>query len=141
MTRPRPGVDRMASAWLITGFIDPKASFGFVERPGKGDVPFDMFAGEFSHQGSRCTFEVLAERFALQDPAVAQIGRIVHDLDMKDGRYATPEGTAIGRMIDGLQQLHVDDRALLQHGIDVFDALASSFRSSDPSRPPRKART
>ena len=78
VTRPRPGVDRMSSAWLIRTFIDPAATFAFAKRdedPPPGQVPFDMYTGEFSHQGGRCTFEVLAERFAIDDPAVSRVAR------------------------------------------------------------------
>jgi hypothetical protein len=74
---PRPGVDRMASAWLIRRFIDPNATFAFTNRPEGADVPFDMYTGEFSHQGDACTFEVLADRFGLTSPAVIKVGRVV----------------------------------------------------------------
>jgi hypothetical protein len=131
VTRPRPGVDRMASAWLIRRFIDAKATFGFVERPGDSDVPFDMYSGEFSHHGTLCTFETLAERFGVVDAAVARIGQIVHDLDMKETRYAPPEAPAVGRMVDGLRELYADDETLLQHGIGMFEALARSFSASE----------
>ena len=138
VTRPRPGVDRMSSAWLIRRFIDPRATFAFVDRPRASDVPFDMYDGEFSHQGDLCTFETLARRFGLKSAAVHQIGRIVHDLDLKDTRYASPEGPAVGRMVEGLRQLHADDAALLEQGIAMFEALARSFESSAPaaSEPP-----
>jgi len=134
VTRPRPGVDRMASAWLIRRFIDPKATFGFVERPADSDVPFDMYTGEFSHHGTSCTFETLAERFHIGDAAVRRIAQIVHDLDMKEARYATPEAPAVGRMIDGLRELHADDESLLQHGMGMFEALARSFRATESAR-------
>jgi len=127
VTRPRPGVDRMSSAWLIRRFIDPRAVFAFVDRPAELDVPFDMYLGEFSHQGPLCTFEVLAQRFGLTDPVVARIGQIVHDLDMKETRHAPPEAPAIGRMIEGLRQVHPDDGPLLEQGIAMFEALARSF--------------
>ena len=139
VTRPRPGVDRMASAWLIRRVIDPKATFAFVDRPAASDVPFDMYVGEFSHQGSLCTFETLAERFAVADPAVARLGQIVHDLDMKEARYTPPEAPAVGRMVEGLRQLHADDQTLLEQGIAMFEALARSFDASDAA-PPRPAR-
>jgi hypothetical protein len=124
VTRPRPGVDRMASAWLIRRFIDPSATFAFVEQPSPFDVPFDMYMGEFSHQGPLCTYEVLAQRFGLAEPAVERIGQIVHDLDMHDTTYASAETPAVGRMVEGLRQLHADDHALLQHGVEMFEALA-----------------
>jgi hypothetical protein len=131
VTRPRPGVDRMASAWLIRGFIDSKALFGFAEQPADGDVPFDMYNGEFSHRGTSCTFEVLTQRFNIVDPAVSRIGQIVHDLDMKERRYAPPEAAAVARMVDGLQDMHRDDDTLLQQGMSMFEALARSFRATE----------
>ena len=136
VTRPRPGVDRIASAWLIRRFIDPKAAFGFVDTPGKSDVPFDMYTGAFSHQGSLCTFETLAHRFRLSDPVVVRIGHIVHDLDMKESRYAPAEAAAVGRLVDGLRHVHADDRALLEQGITMFEALARSFAATSPDRTP-----
>jgi len=129
VTRPRPGVDRMATAWLIRRFVDKDATFAFVEVPSGPDVPFDMYKGEFSHHGELCTFEVLVDRFRLQNPAVAKVGHIVHDLDMKDTKYNPPEAATIGRMVDGLRALHADDATLLEQGIAMFDALAHSFES------------
>jgi hypothetical protein len=136
VTRARPGVDRMASAWLIRRFIDPKATFGFVERPAVADVPFDMYTGEFSHHGTSCTFETLAQRFNIVDFAVARIGQVVHDLDMKERRYAPPEAPAVERMVDGLQELHQDDHILLQHGMGMFEALARSFSATGSAAGP-----
>ncbi|MGE0815729.1 MAG: chromate resistance protein ChrB domain-containing protein [Vicinamibacterales bacterium] len=129
VTRPRPGVDRMASAWLIRTRIDPKARFAFVESPQAGDLPFDMYTGTFSHRGGLCTFEVLCEAFGLADAATEAIGRLVHDLDLKESKYALPETAAVGRMVEGLRAAHADDRALLEHGMVMFEALARSFAS------------
>ncbi len=150
VTRPRPGVDRMASAWLIRHFIDPKATFGFVAKPAPSDVAFDMYEGEFSHQGPYCTFEVLSQRFGITAPSVIRVGHIVHDLDMKQTRYAVAEAPAVERMIEGLRELHRDDHALLEAGIAIFEALARSFdvtpRSGDqprarPRKSPRRSRS
>jgi hypothetical protein len=140
VTRPRPGVDRMASAWLIRRFIDPNATFGFVDRPSGADVPFDMYTGEFSHRGELCTFEVLAERFLLKSAAILTVSQIVHDLDMKDTKYGLPEAAAVGRMVEGLRALHADDATLLEQGIGMFDALAHSFQSEDGAARAPKAR-
>jgi hypothetical protein len=137
VTRPRPGVDRMASAWLIRRFIDPAAAFAFVEDPAESDVSFDMYTGEFSHYGNLCTFEVLADRFGLDTQAVSKIGRLVHDIDIKDAKYGSLEAPAIGRIVDGLRALHSDDGTLLEQGIAVFDALARSFESDEPGCAPR----
>jgi hypothetical protein len=141
VTRPRPGVDRMASAWLIRRFIDRNATFAFVEDPNESDVPFDMYTGDFSHEGNRCTFEVLADRFGLNAAAVLKVGRLVHDLDMKDTKYGAPEAPVVDRLVEGLRALHADDAILLEQGIGVFDALARSFESDDEKdRTPRLTR-
>lgn len=130
VTRPRPGVDRMSSAWLIRRFVDPAAAFAFVTKPADRDVTFDMYEGDFGHEGSRCTFETLADRFGITAPVVARIAQVVHDLDMKESRYAAAETAAVGRMIEGLRQLFADDHELLEHGITMFEALARSFEAN-----------
>lgn len=144
VTRPRPGVDRMASAWLVRRSIDPAATFGFardVDAVPDGAVPFDMFGAEFSHQGANCTFETLCERFHLDDPAVARIAAIVHDLDLKDGRFGAPENDAIATIITGLQLTHASDAELLASGMALFDALYRGFdQSLRAAAPPAAAR-
>jgi hypothetical protein len=147
VTRPRPGVDRMASAWLIRRFIDSKARFAFVADrnavPADG-TPFDMFGVEFSHRGEGCTFETLCTVFGIQEPAVARLAEIVHDLDLKDSRFGAAEAATVGTIIDGLQLAHTDDQRLLEQGSELFDALYRAFEQSARSAGPRvlaKART
>ena len=127
VTRRRPGVDRMASAWLIRAFIDPHATFAFVDKPTESDVAFDMYEGGFGHRGGLCTFEVLCVEFGVTSPAITHIGRIVHDLDLKETTYAMPEAPVVSRMVEGLRAMHTDDGALLEQGIGMFEALARSF--------------
>jgi hypothetical protein len=140
VTRPRPGVDRMASAWLIRRFIDPHARFDFaVDRDALPEqaIPFDMFGVEFSHRGEGCTFETLCAVFDIQDPPAARVAAIVHDLDLKDGRFGAPEGAAVGSVIEGLQLAQSDDHELLTLGITLFDALYRSFAQSTRAAAPR----
>ncbi len=140
MTRPRPGVDRMASAWLIRRFIDRQAQFGFAaDRESVPDraVPFDMFGVEFSHQGDGCTFETLCSVFALESPALSRIAAIVHDLDLKDGRFSAPECSTVGAMIEGLQLAYQDDEALLAQGMTLFESLFRAFEQAGRSTGPR----
>jgi hypothetical protein len=139
-TRPRPGVDRMASAWLITRFIDPKARFVFAASPDhvpRGALPFDMFGVEFTHHGDRCTFETLCTMFGIEDSSVGRIGTIVHDLDLKDDRYGAPEAATLGALIDGLQQSTADDATLLTQGMSLFESLYRSF-SRRPAQKDRR---
>jgi hypothetical protein len=151
ITRPRPGVDRMASAWLIRHFIDRQARFGFAaDRESVPDdgVPFDMFGVEFSHQGDGCTFETLCSVFGIHlraardggqvaGPALSRIAGIVHDLDLKDGRFGAPECSTVGAMIEGLQLAYQDDEALLEQGMTLFDSLYRSFEQSTRATGPR----
>lgn len=140
VTRPRPGVDRMSSAWLIRRFIDPEARFTFAEKPDgiPGGVPFDMFGVVLSHEGNSCTFETLLRRFSIGGNALVRIGQIVHNLDLKDDRFETPEATAVGRLIEGLRQIHTDDHKLLEHGIEMFEALYRSLTNTPPAKSRRK---
>ena len=147
VTRPRPGVDRMASAWLIRRFIDSKARFAFItDVKSAGDaLPFDMFGANFGHEADRCTFETLIVRFGITDAAVARIAGIVHDLDLKDGKFGAPEAATVGIAIDGLQLSTTDDGVLLEQGMTLFEALYRSFGQSirpSRSRPvvPRKSK-
>jgi hypothetical protein len=138
VTRPRPGIDRMASAWLIRRFIDPEARFEFADRPADDAVPFDMFGVEFGHQADACSFEVLAARFAVDDPAAAWIGRIVHDLDLREARYQEPETAGVGTVVEGLRRAHPEDRELIERGIAFIESLAQGFHTRTP---PAAART
>jgi hypothetical protein len=126
VTRPRPGVDRMASAWLIRRFIDREAQFGFVvdrDAAPSGAVPFDMFGVEFTHRGEFCTFETLCDLFRLQDAALSAIGAVVHNLDLKDGRFGAPQAATMGVLIEGLRLTHEQDSVLLEAGIALFESL------------------
>lgn len=136
ITRPRPGVDRMSSAWLIRRFIDPKARFDFsAEPPPAHDakrVAFDMFGVAFGHQGDRCTFEVLCDHFGIGDKAVRYIAKIVHDVDLKEQRYGLAEAPVVARMVEGLRAAYPDDTELLTHGMAMFAALYESLQPAPP---------
>jgi hypothetical protein len=137
VTRPRPGVDRFSSAWLIRRFIDRDARFVFAASPDRypDAVPFDMYhAGGFKHEGDMCTFEVLQERFGIRDAAVRRIGEIVHDIDLKEDRYKSPHAPTVANLVDGLRASTPDDARLLEQGISMFEALYLSFSSAKPQR-------
>jgi hypothetical protein len=138
VTRPRPGVDRMASAWLIRRFIDSKARFAFItDVKTAGDaLPFDMFGGGFGHEVDRCTFETLQRQFELHEPALARLAEIVHDLDLKDAKFGAPEAPMLAATIEGLQLSCPDDHSLLEQGMILFEALYRSFaRAMRPPKP------
>ena len=134
VTRSDVHVDRIASAWLIRRCIDEAARFRFVAATGyrrrRGELRFDMFEGEFTHEGERCTLETLCVRFGLREPALAAIGEIVHDIDCKDDRFARPETEGIATVIRGICLGHPDDAGRLEAGRAVFDGLYEQFRRS-----------
>ncbi len=147
VTRKGVYIDRIASAWLIRRFIDAKARFKFV--PGRGykqarnELRFDMFDGEYTHEGNRCTFEVLLERFALRHPALPAIAEIIHDLDMKDEKHGRPETAGIEQVIAGIAMAHEDDASRIERGsavLDDFYAFLSrkAAKQPTPTKRPRR---
>jgi hypothetical protein len=132
VTRKGIHVDRMASAWLIRRFIDSGAHFKFVPpkgyKPVSGELRFDMFEAEFTHEGDRCTLEVLIERIGLNDPAVVPIAEIVHDIDLKDAKFGRPETPGIERLIAGICMGQKDDETRLVRGEAVFNDLYEYFK-------------
>ena len=126
VTRPRPGVDRCASAWLIRNFIDRKARFGFAQedRVPSGGVPFDMFHEEgFGHRGDDCTFETLTKQFHVRDPKVGHIGQIIHDADLLDDRFCRKEGYGVDEILKGWAQQGITDDKLLERGMQLIEGL------------------
>jgi hypothetical protein len=130
VTRPGIKIDRMASAWLILRFIDPKARFRFAEPAAKkdaGDVRFDMVGGDFTHEEDRCTFETLINRLGLPDKGLRAIAEIVHDLDLKDAKYGRPEAAGVRLMLDGLMARTESDDERIERALVIFDDLHEAF--------------
>ena len=127
LTRPRPEIDRVGSAWLISKFIDRKAKFVFAPYADAvpGAVPFDILDAEFSHHGNNCTFETLTKRFAISDKAVAKIGEMIHDADLDDARFQRVEAIGIDRVLRGWGKEGLTDEEILRRGFQCFDALYS----------------
>jgi hypothetical protein len=125
VTRPRPHIDRIASAWLIKRFCDPQASFAFADAAdaARKGVPFDVLGADFGHHGDDCTFETLARRFRLKDRRLAVIGEIVHEADLHDGKFTRNESTGVDLAIRGLAEATADDHELLERGMAIFDGL------------------
>ena len=132
VTRKRPFVDRMASAWLIRKFIDEKATFDFIDEEelkalGKDVVAFDAMGAEFTHQMDMCTFEVLIKSFRLKSKALKNIAEIVHELDIKDDRHKKPEAKGVEEILIGIRKTAKDDRQALEQGMVVFEMLYASM--------------
>lgn len=131
VTRQGVFVDRIASAWLIRRFIDPGARFKFVPARGyrlrPGELRFDMFDAEYTHEGERCTFQTLAARFGLRDRALTAVGEIVHDIDCKDEQFGRPETQGVARLLRGIAEGTEHDEERLERGGRLFDDLYAAF--------------
>ena len=131
-TRAGVHVDRAACAWLIRRFIDPDAQFLFLTDP--ADLPadatgFDMRGVELGHHGGRCSFETAVAHYKLDtDPALEEIGHIVHEADLADDRYDTPEAPGLDILIRGLTMTHENDDATLAVTNALFDGLYEHTR-------------
>ena len=131
VTRPRPGVDRCASAWLIRRFIDSKARFTFApeEQVPRESVPFDMFhESGFGHRGDDCTFETLQKEFRIRDPRVKVIAEIIHDADLADDKFGHKEGYGIDEVLKGWARQRISDQDLLDRGMELIEGLYHSPR-------------
>lgn len=130
VTRPRPGVDRVMSAWLIRKFIDPKARFVFAgenNRPSDA-VPFDMYEGGFGHRGEDCTFETLTKAFRIRDKRVIVMGQIVHDADLFDEKFGRKEGFGVDEIMKGWARQALSDEELLKRGVQLAEGLYQSLQ-------------
>ncbi len=130
LTRPRPEIDRVGSAWLIRKSIDPNAKFVFSTHPAKHPdaIPYDMFEVEFSHHGDDCTFETLVKRFGIADEAILKIAQMVHDADLEDGKFQTIYCVGIDQVLKGWAKSGLSDEELLVRGLGCFDALYRQLR-------------
>ena len=140
VTRRDPHIDRLATAWLIRRFIDPAARFRFVDPAGgpvrAGERSFDMIGADFTHEGDRCSFETICDRLGLKDAALVQMAEVVHDLDLKDGKFGRADAAGVQQLVDGLSASHPDSAARVSAALPVFDALFASFGGRPPAMKP-----
>jgi hypothetical protein len=132
VTRPRPHIDRIASAWLLKRFCDPTAKFAFAdaEDAARKGIAFDILGAEFGHHGEDCTFETVVKRFAIKDRRVKLIAEIVHEADLRDGKFTRHEATGVDLAIKGLAAATKDDHELLERGMAIFDGLYSVLKQT-----------
>jgi hypothetical protein len=131
ITRPQPGIDRVASAWLISRYIDSQAKFAFdkdaLRHPEA--IPFDMFsAGGFGHVGNDCTFETLVKSFGLKDSRLSFVAQAIHDADLADDRFGRGEALGIDRILDGWNQQGTPDQEVLRRGMEMIEGLYNGIR-------------
>jgi hypothetical protein len=138
VTRRGIQIDRIASAWLIRRFIDPKARFRFVDPhedpPRPDELRFDVVGGDFTHEDDRCTFEALVRRAGLKNAALASVAEIVHDIDIKDAKFERPEAPGVERLLQGILATHAEDDERLARGFALLDDLYGSFRKGSATK-------
>lgn len=132
VTRSHIFVDRIACGWLIRRFVDNMAAFKFVSDPyylpKDNEICFDMFDGEYTHEGDRCTFEVMIQRLQIQDPALGPLAEVVHDIDLKDGKFGRNETDGINALLTGMVAAHSDDDIIMQEGFRLFENLYAYYQ-------------
>ena len=139
VTRPRPHVDRLSCIWLIRRFINPQAVVRYSPTPEPDEVGFDMPRGEFTHRGHLCTFETMVRAFGLEDPSLQPMGEIIHEIDLRDGRYAHPQTAGIDAVLRGWLLAGLADPELEAHGVALFEGLYADL-SRRTRQPPLKRR-
>ncbi len=137
VTRPHPHVDRLACLWLIRRFVNPRAAVRYAAVPEPDEVAFDMPGAEFGHRGNLCTFETMVRAFALDDPGLRAIAEIVHEIDLRDGRFSRPEIPGVDAILRGWGGLADAEREA--HGLALFEGLYVSLGRA-PKRPRKRAR-
>jgi hypothetical protein len=133
VTRPRPHIDRIASAWLIRRFYDPSAKFAFADTAdaARKGIPFDVLGAEFGHHGEDCTFETLVKRARLRDRRLVRLAELVHEADLRDGKYPHEEARGLDVAVRALLAASPDDHQVLAQGMTLFEGLyATTSRKS-----------
>lgn len=139
VTRPRPHVDRLSSAWLIRRFIDPNAEIRYAKAPLDDEIGFDMKeGGTFGHVGKFCTFETLLTAFDLHDAALWKMGEIIHEIDLRDGCYTHPEIISIDLILKGWLLTGFSDQDLELHGIALFEGLFQALHKESSAADAKK---
>jgi hypothetical protein len=131
ITRPQPGIDRVASAWLITRYIDPQAKFLFAKdaRRHPDAIPFDMFnSGGFGHAGNDCTFETLLRNFAIKDSRLRLVAQAIHDADLADEKFGRTEALGIDRVLEGWNTTGMTNEEVLRRGMEMIEGLYRGIR-------------
>ena len=131
VTRPRCHVDRTACAWAIRRFVDREATFAFASdldgARALGGTPFDMRGAELGHHQGRCSFESLLLKYELDDPSLRELAEVIHEADVDDDRFHTPEAAGLDAVVRGLGLVIEDDLLLFGVTDRVFEGLYAWF--------------
>jgi len=132
-----PHVDRLACAWLIRHFINSNAVIRYAQKVKPEEISFDMSEAAFGHVGNFCSFETMLRAFGLDKPGLRALAEIVHEIDLRDGRYALPETAGVDAILDGWLVLDLSDAELEARGIALFEGLYITMSGKQASTMPR----
>jgi hypothetical protein len=139
VTRPQPHVDRLACAWLIRRFIDGAAAIRYSPEPEPGEVSFDMEPADFGHRGNLCSFETMRLAFGLDDPGLAALAEMVHDIDLSEDPYRRAETHGVATLLAGWRLNNLSDAELEARGLSLFDGLYTALLGK-PAAPLARAK-
>jgi hypothetical protein len=127
VTRAKVHVDRIATAWAIRRFVDPDASFEFIDRNRDpmpaGAIPFDIRGAELGHHSGKCTFEVLVEKYELRDPALRRMGAMIRAIDVPLDEETPPAIAEVAVAFDRIRDAAITDDERLAQGGRICDEL------------------
>ncbi|HMA35528.1 MAG TPA: chromate resistance protein ChrB domain-containing protein [Chloroflexia bacterium] len=133
VTWEQVGVDRMACAWLIRRTIDPAAEFLFVpvgQTPLPADAePFDIPGVRLAHRRGHCSFHTLLREYALTDPILQRIARIVDEADVVQEVALEPAAPGLDLICRGLRRTSPDDTTALRRGAELYEALYAALQA------------
>jgi hypothetical protein len=82
---------------------------------------------ELGHHGDRCSFDAFLDRYALTEPALLALARIVRGADTEH-RALTPESAGLYAVATGFQAISRDDVDNMARQFPVYDALYAFCR-------------
>ena len=134
ITRERPKIDRIACPWLVSRFVDESPEFLYVPAGDvmriaaeTGAIPYDVPHVELGHHGDQCSFDAFIADFGLDDPALSALASIVRGADTGKPEL-TPQSPGLMAMSLGLSALYRDDLDMLEHGMQLYDAMYAWLR-------------
>lgn len=137
VTRRHIRVNRTATAWLIRRFIDPEATFAFVEpqevevlQRETGAIGFDAPGARYPHKDEqdRCSFEALVAEHRPDDPALQRLALIVHSADFPEASTLTAEGAGLRAISHSFPVVARDDHETIERAAFLYDALYASLQ-------------
>ena len=137
ITRPSIRVNRTATCWLISRFLDPEAELVFVPsedvaavQAAEGGIGFDAPDANYPHKDEhgRCSFAALVNERLSHYPELVEMARIVQAADFKDQLDSHPAARGLALISYGFPLVAKDDHETAQRASFLYDALYASLK-------------